>query len=70
MPGLDGPSLVKLVSEQRPGTRFICISGHTDDALRDRIMAAGDITFLPKPFSLKQLVLRVKEVMSSAAPVG
>ena len=69
MPGLDGPALVKLVREQRPGTRFICISGHTDDALRERINQAGDISFLPKPFSLKQLVLRVKEVMSSPAPV-
>ena len=69
MPGLDGPALVKLVREQRPGTRFICISGHTDDALRERINQAGDISFLPKPFSLKQLVLRVKEVMSSTAPV-
>jgi len=69
MPGLDGPALVKLVRERRPGTRFICISGHTDDALRERINQAGDISFLPKPFSLKQLVLRVKEVMGSAAPV-
>jgi two-component system, cell cycle sensor histidine kinase and response regulator CckA len=69
MPGLDGPALVKLVREQRPGTRFICISGPTNDALRERINQAGDISFLPKPFSLKQLVLRVKEVMSSTAPV-
>ena len=40
-----------------------------DDALRERINQAGDISFLPKPFSLKQLVVRVKEVMSAPAPV-
>jgi two-component system cell cycle sensor histidine kinase/response regulator CckA len=67
MPVIDGPSLIKLVREQRPDIRVICISGHTDEALRQRIATAGDVLFLPKPFSLKQLALRVKEVTRSEA---
>ncbi|HUA56942.1 MAG TPA: response regulator [Candidatus Sulfotelmatobacter sp.] len=67
MPVLDGPSLIKLVREQRPDINVICISGHTDEDLRGRIAAAGDVLFLPKPFSLKQLALRVKEVTRSEA---
>ncbi|MEJ0067777.1 MAG: hypothetical protein WDO24_02460 [Pseudomonadota bacterium] len=53
--------------EQRPDIRVICISGHTDEALRQRIATAGDVLFLPKPFSLKQLALRVKEVTRNEA---
>ncbi|MBV8169767.1 MAG: response regulator, partial [Alphaproteobacteria bacterium] len=52
MPVIDGPALIKLVREQRPDIRVICISGHTDEALRERIRTAGDVLFLPKPFSL------------------
>jgi two-component system cell cycle sensor histidine kinase/response regulator CckA len=67
MPVIDGPSLITMVREQRPDIRVICISGHTDEALRQRIAAAGDVLFLPKPFSLKQLALRVKEVTRDTA---
>jgi len=67
MPVIDGPSLIKLVRAQRPDIRVICISGHTDEALRERIRTAGDVLFLPKPFSLKQLALRVKDVTRDAA---
>jgi two-component system cell cycle sensor histidine kinase/response regulator CckA len=67
MPVIDGPSLIKLVRDQRPDIRVICISGHTDEALRQRIATAGDVLFLPKPFSLKQLALRVKEVTRNEA---
>jgi two-component system cell cycle sensor histidine kinase/response regulator CckA len=67
MPVIDGPSLIKLVRGQRPDIRVICISGHTDEALRQRIATAGEVLFLPKPFSLKQLALRVKEVTRSEA---
>ena len=65
MPVIDGPSLIKLVRAQRPDIRVICISGHTDEDLRQRIATAGDVLFLPKPFSLKQLALRVKEITRS-----
>jgi len=67
MPVIDGPRLIQLVREQRPDIRVICISGHTDEALRQRIAAAGEVLFLPKPFSLKQLALRVKEVTRDTA---
>lgn len=64
MPVIDGPTLIKLVRLQRPDIRVICISGHTDESLRARILDAGDVLFLPKPFSLKQLAGTVKDRMS------
>jgi two-component system cell cycle sensor histidine kinase/response regulator CckA len=66
MPVIDGPALIKLVRQDRPDIRVICISGHTDESLRARVAEAGNVLFLPKPFSLKQLAQRVKERMSDS----
>jgi len=63
MPGMDGPTLVRKVREDRPGLRVICISGYSEDALRQRIEEDTNIHFLPKPFSLKQLAGTVKDVL-------
>ncbi len=68
MPRMDGPNLVKRVRELRPQMKVIFISGYTEDAFRKRLDSDSDIHFLPKPFSLKQLAGKVKEVMVSAAP--
>ena len=63
MPRMDGPSLVRQVRKERPGLRVIFISGYTEDAFRKRLGEDGGIEFLPKPFSLKQLAAKVKEVL-------
>jgi two-component system, cell cycle sensor histidine kinase and response regulator CckA len=65
MPRMDGPSLVKRVRELYPEMKVIFISGYTEDAFRKRLDSDGAIHFLPKPFSLKQLAGKVKEVMLS-----
>jgi two-component system cell cycle sensor histidine kinase/response regulator CckA len=65
MPGIDGPTLVKTVRAERPTMRIILISGYAEDAFRKELSRDGhDLAFLPKPFSLKQLISKVKEVMS------
>ena len=63
MPKMDGPALVKRVRETHPDMKVIFISGYTEDAFRKRLDADSDIHFLPKPFSLKQLAGKVKEVI-------
>jgi two-component system cell cycle sensor histidine kinase/response regulator CckA len=63
MPRMDGPSLIKVVREEQPGIKVICISGYAEDGFRKRLDANADIHFLPKPFSLNQLAGKVKEVM-------
>ncbi|MBT6116927.1 MAG: PAS domain-containing protein [Rhodospirillaceae bacterium] len=67
MPRMDGPSLIMRVREQAPETRIICISGYAEEAFRKRLDSCADIHFLPKPFSLKQLAGKVKEVMRGRA---
>jgi FixJ family two-component response regulator len=47
--------------------KVIYISGYAEDAFRKRLDETGAINFLPKPFSLKQLAGKVKEVMEASA---
>src|SRR5436309_13505496 len=67
MPNMDGPALVREVREIHPDMKVIFISGYTEGAFRQRLDTDSDIHFLPKPFSLKQLAGKVKEVISGEA---
>ncbi len=67
MPRMDGPTLIREVRGRRPEMKVIFISGYTEDAFRKRLDEDDDIHFLPKPFSLKQLAGKVKEVMREGA---
>jgi two-component system cell cycle sensor histidine kinase/response regulator CckA len=64
MPKMDGPGLVREVRETHPEMKVIFISGYTEDSFREHLGADSNIHFLPKPFSLKQLATKVKEVIS------
>jgi len=65
MPKLDGPGLVQALRRTHPDMKVIFISGYTEDSFRKRLGDERDIHFLPKPFSLKQLAGKVKEVMQA-----
>ena len=67
MPRVDGPTLVRQVRERRPDLKVIFISGYTEDSFRRRLDQDAGIHFLPKPFSLKQLAGKVKEVLRETA---
>jgi two-component system cell cycle sensor histidine kinase/response regulator CckA len=67
MPRMDGPGLVREVRESHADMKVIFISGYTEDSFRQRLDSDSDIHFLPKPFSLKQLAGKVKEVISGEA---
>ncbi len=66
MPEMDGPTLMREVRRFRPELKVILISGYTEDRFRDHIEGARDVYFLPKPFSLKQLAGKVKDVLHPA----
>ena len=63
MPQMDGPTLIRKVQEFRPDIKVICISGYAEDKFRQRLDADESIQFLAKPFSLKQLAAKVKDVL-------
>jgi two-component system cell cycle sensor histidine kinase/response regulator CckA len=63
MPELDGPSLLKELRKTRPDLKIIFISGYAEDAFKKNLPDGEDFHFLPKPFSLKQLAIAVKETL-------
>ena len=60
MPGMDGPSLVREVRRLRPGLPAILASGYAEESVRGDL-AADDILFLPKPYTLKAMMAVVAE---------
>jgi len=69
MPNMDGPTMVRQVKRIRPDMQVIFMSGYAEEAFRRNDEKAEDLHFLPKPFGLKQLAAKVKEVLSGA-PAG
>jgi two-component system, cell cycle sensor histidine kinase and response regulator CckA len=63
MPQMDGPTLYKKIRERWPDMKVIFVSGYTEDRLREQFTSGEVIYFLPKPFTLKQLAGKVKEVL-------
>ena len=61
MPGMDGATLARLVRMERPAIRVILMSGYSEDVAPGLVAGEYGMHFLPKPFSLKQLIGAVKE---------
>ena len=64
MPEMDGPTLFKEMRKRNPDLKMIFVSGYAEDAFEKNLPEGGQFAFLPKPFTLKQLVAIVKETMS------
>jgi two-component system cell cycle sensor histidine kinase/response regulator CckA len=65
MPEMSGPSLVTKLKEVMPKIKVIFISGYAEEAFTEEYGNNRDFNFMAKPFSLKQLLIVVKEVMMS-----
>ncbi len=69
MPGMNGPKMMEHLLETYPDrlkdTEVIFISGYAEDAFVDSYGTEREFNFLPKPFTLKQLASKVKEVTNS-----
>jgi two-component system cell cycle sensor histidine kinase/response regulator CckA len=67
MPEMDGPTLLKEMRKRNPELKIIFVSGYAEDVFEKHLpeQGQGQFDFLPKPFTLKQLVAQVKETMAS-----
>lgn len=67
MPGMNGPKMVQALEQREPermkDIKVIFISGYAEDAFIDTFGPSREFNFLPKPFTLKQLAGKVKEVV-------
>jgi DNA-binding NtrC family response regulator len=60
MPGASGPELCRLIWRQRPGMRFLLMSGYSDAPIAPRF------AFMYKPFTIPQLIENVRSVLEGA----
>ncbi|MBW8322341.1 MAG: response regulator [Rhizobium sp.] len=63
MPEMDGPTLLTELRKNYPDLKFIFVSGYAEDAFARNLPADAKFGFLPKPFSLKQLAVAVREML-------
>src|ERR1700733_10472771 len=68
MPGMNGRELAQRVSEIRPNMKVLYMSGYTENVIgRNGTLDAG-IRLLQKPFTLRDLKSKVREVLDSIPP--
>jgi len=64
MPEMDGPTLLKELRRRNPNVKVIFVSGYAEEAFQKNLPEQEQYEFLAKPFTLKQLVSKVKETMA------
>lgn len=64
MPGMDGPTWVKIALKQRPGVKVVFVSGYAEEDFADNQRQIPNSVFLPKPFSLNDLTTTVQKQFS------
>jgi PAS domain S-box-containing protein len=65
MPGMNGRELAQRMSELRPNTKVLYMSGYTENVIGHNGTLDAGIRLLQKPFTLRDLKSRVREVLDS-----
>jgi DNA-binding response OmpR family regulator len=66
MPGMNGRELAQRVSEIRPNTKVLYMSGYTENVIGHNGTLDAGIRLLQKPFTLHELKDKVREVLDSS----
>jgi PAS domain S-box-containing protein len=65
MPGMNGRELAQRVLQLRPGTKVLYMSGYTENVIGHNGTLDAGVRLLPKPFTLRDLKSKVREVLDS-----
>jgi hypothetical protein len=68
MPGMNGRELAQRISEIRPNVKILYMSGYTENVIGHNGMLDAGIRLLQKPFNLRDLKSKVREVLDATAP--
>jgi two-component system, cell cycle sensor histidine kinase and response regulator CckA len=66
MPGMNGRELAQRISEIRPQTKILYMSGYTENVIGHNGTLDAGIRLLQKPFTLRELKSKVREVLDSS----
>ncbi len=67
LPGMNGRDLYREIHRRSPETSVLFMSGYTGDVVTERGVFTDD-TFIQKPFSMRALATRVREILDQRAP--
>lgn len=71
MPGMNGRELAQRISEIRPNTKILYMSGYTENVIGHNGMLDEGVHLLQKPFTLHELSTRVRAVLDTTpAPLA
>ena len=63
MPDIDGPTWVRKAQESGTDARIIFVSGYAEESFSDDLATFKGAVFLPKPYSLQQLISMVSKMV-------
>jgi diguanylate cyclase (GGDEF)-like protein len=61
--GMKGLELTRRVKQFKPDTSVIVMTGFIDDFSYDQAIEAGASDFIKKPFTVKEIIIRIKHVI-------
>jgi two-component system cell cycle sensor histidine kinase/response regulator CckA len=64
MPEMDGPTMFGELRKRGVTAKVIFVSGYAEEAFAKNLPIGEDFGFLPKPFTLKQLIETVKDAVA------
>jgi two-component system cell cycle sensor histidine kinase/response regulator CckA len=67
LPEMSGRELVEAIGSRQPQAAVMFMSGYSDDAVRRRGVLEPGSAFIEKPFSLDELVQRVRSLLDATA---
>jgi PAS domain S-box-containing protein len=70
MPKLGGSELVEQIHKMRPNLKVIYVSGYTEDTIGHHGVLDEGVNFIQKPYSLKGLTKRIREVLDVTEKVA
>jgi CheY-like chemotaxis protein len=65
MPKMNGKELLGNIRNIRPGLKYLYMSGYTADVIAHHGVLEEGVNFLQKPFSIKTIAEKVREVLDS-----
>jgi PAS domain S-box-containing protein len=65
MPGMNGKELADRLGGLRPGIKVLFFSGYTADAIAQHGILKEGVAFLPKPFTPRELLARVRRTLDA-----
>jgi two-component system, cell cycle sensor histidine kinase and response regulator CckA len=70
MPNMSGGQLAKDLAQLRPETKIVFVSGYAGKTVLDHKAVDLETNFLQKPYSLKQLSLKIRSALNHGANSG